>query len=72
MNRTEHLNWCKERALQYVNIGDLQQAFASFQSDMTKHDETTNHIGLKSGIMLMISGHLANKSEMERWIVGFN
>jgi len=72
MNRTEHLNWCKQRALEYVKIGGLQQAFASFQSDMMKHDETANHFALQMGTMLLISGNLASQSQMENWIVGFN
>ena len=37
MNRTEHLQWSKDRAIEYVNTGDNPGAFASFQSDMSKH-----------------------------------
>jgi len=29
MTRDEHLKWCKERALEYVDAGDLQQALTS-------------------------------------------
>lgn len=72
MNRSEHLQWCKDRALEYVNTGDLKNAFASFQSDMTKHEETNDHIALKLGTMLLISGHLSNENQMKEWINGTN
>jgi len=38
--RQEHLEWCKKRALEYIDINDLQQAFASMVSDLNKHPET--------------------------------
>lgn len=40
MTRQEHLDWCKGRALEYVNAGDLSGGMASMMSDMSKHDET--------------------------------
>jgi hypothetical protein len=70
--RDEHLKWCKQRALEYVNAGDLQQAFASFQSDMTKHPETANHMALQMGTMLLFTGNLSSERQMRDWIVGFN
>lgn len=39
-DRAEHLAWCKERALEYVDRGDLVNASSSFISDMAKHPET--------------------------------
>lgn len=71
MNRNEHLNWCKERALEYVKKGDNNNAFASFQSDMSKHPETANHLALSMGTMLLIGGHLQTSQQMEpldNWI----
>lgn len=35
--RREHLAWCEERAIAYLDAGDLDGAFASFASDITKH-----------------------------------
>lgn len=72
MNRAEHLEWCKQRALEYVDKGDLKEAFASFQSDMTKHPETDGHLALKLGTMLLIGGHLSSNKQMRDWITGFN
>lgn len=40
MNRREHLDWCKKRALEYVDHGDFKQAITSMMSDLGKHDET--------------------------------
>jgi hypothetical protein len=39
----EHLDWCVERAMEYANRGEMVSAWASFASDVTKH-EGTRHI----------------------------
>lgn len=70
--RAEHLKWCKQRALQYVDSGNLSEAFASFQSDMTKHPETDGHLALQMGTMLLLGGHLSDAQQMRNWITGFN
>lgn len=62
MSRAEHLEWCKQRANKYVEQNDLQQAFASFQSDMTK----------EMGTILLLGGHLSSQHQMKEWINGFN
>ena len=72
MTRGEHLQWCKDRAMEYVNAGDLSQAFASFSSDMSKHSETATHSALPLGFSLMFAGHLGTTDKMEKWILGFN
>lgn len=72
MNRQEHVEWCKKRALEYVEIGDLIGAFASMSSDLRKHPETENHLGLQLGIMLMMGNKLGTKEEMRKFIEGFN
>jgi len=71
-NRTEHLQWCKDRALDYVKQNDMKQAFASFQSDMTKHPETANHLALQMGTMLLLGGQLSSARQMSDWITGCN
>lgn len=72
MTRAEHLQWCKDRAIEYVQKGDTNNAFASFQSDMSKHPETANHIALELGTMLLVSGSLSSVKQMSDWINGFN
>lgn len=72
MTRAEHLEFCKKRALEYVDAGDLTQAFQSMDSDLGKHDETRGHPGVELGLGLMMAGHLATPHEMRKWIEGFN
>lgn len=72
ITREDHLAWCKKRALEYVGIGDLTQAFASMTSDLTKHKETDGHIGMKLGAELLFAGHLNTPEKMRKWIEGFN
>jgi hypothetical protein len=38
--REDHLAWCRQRALEYVEANDPMQAFASMASDLRKHHET--------------------------------
>jgi hypothetical protein len=72
MTREEHMQWCKQRALEYVESGDTQGAFASITSDLGKHPETANHIGIELGMMQLIGGTLSTPSEMRKFIEGFN
>lgn len=39
MTREEHLEWAKNRALEYVDLYDLPNALASMLSDLSKHPE---------------------------------
>jgi hypothetical protein len=70
--RAEHLAWCKQRALEYVDAGDLQGAFASMASDMNKHPETARSDVHVLGMGLLMGGHLSTPGDMRRWIEGFN
>jgi hypothetical protein len=70
--RAEHLKWCKDRALEYVDRGDIANAFTSFTSDMNKHPQTANNVALEMGAMLMFSGNLSTERQMREWINGFN
>ena len=71
-SRAEHLAWCKERALAYVDQGDLQNAFASLISDLRKHPETEDHAASELGMMLMMTGHLNTVKDMRDFINGCN
>ena len=72
MNREEHLAWCKTRALEYIEAGDLHQAYASMASDLGKHPETEGHAAIQLGMMLLMSGYLSTAQEMRKFIEGFN
>lgn len=70
MTRQEHMEWCKQRALEYVDT-DPQGAYASMVSDLGKHPETANHVGIQLGMMQMIGGMLSTPAEMRKFIEGF-
>ena len=72
MTRSEHLQWCKDRALEYVDNNDMQQAFASMGSDLNKHPETTGHAGIQLGMGMLMAERLDSAEEMRKFINGFN
>ena len=72
MNRSEHLQWCKDRALEYVENDDTTNAIASMQSDMGKHEELADHLGLELGMKLLLMGHLSTTYQIREWVIGFN
>lgn len=69
-DRAAHLEWCKERALAYVDGGDLTNALASITSDLRKHPTTEYHPGMVLGTALAMNGHLATPDRMREWIEG--
>lgn len=72
MNRQEHLEWCKKRALEYIDMGDVTNTYASMVSDLRKHPETENHAAIEMGVEMMFTGLLATPEKMRRFIEGFN
>lgn len=72
MTRQQHLEWCKKRALEYVDNGDTTNAFASMASDLQKHPETSGHAGMMLGTRLLVAGHLSASSAMREFIEDFN
>lgn len=76
MTREEHLEWSKKRALEYIEVmfpPDPAQALTSMMSDLSKHPELKEHIGIRMGVgFMMIPGWISNIPEVRRWIVGFN
>jgi len=70
--REEHIKWCKTRAVQYLDAGDWNNAWASMASDLSKHPETKDHSGLMLGTLQLMGGMLSSVSEMRRFIEGFN
>jgi hypothetical protein len=69
--RAEHLAWCKERALEYVDAGDLPNAVASMGSDLSKHEGTSNPAN--AGLMMLGMMHVmdGDAAAVRRWIEGF-
>jgi hypothetical protein len=72
MTREEHLAWCKERALEYLDRGEVRDGFMSMLSDLRKHIELEGHIGIQLGVGLMLTpGWIENEREVRHWIEGF-
>ena len=69
MTRAEHLKWCKERALREETP---QNMWASMCSDLNKHGETRDHIGINLGMVQIMSGRLSTISAMRDFVEGFN
>jgi hypothetical protein len=72
MNRTEHVNWCKKRANEYLDQNNITDAWGSMVSDLGKHEETAGHIAIELGMIQMLSGNLSSVSDMREYINGFN
>jgi hypothetical protein len=67
----EHLTWAKERALELLGQGDLQQAFMSMISDLGKHPGTKGHPMIRLGTDLYLGKHLDSSIEIRKFIEGF-
>ncbi len=69
-SRDEHLAWAKQRALKYLDSGDLANAYTSMASDLRKHpelhykEEVLDHLALT-----YLINHDAHG--LRRWIEGF-
>ena len=71
MTRLEHLEWCKGRALEYLDAGDVNQAITSMLSDISKHKETEDRAGVL-GMLGMVALQSGSPTEARRFIEGFN
>lgn len=73
MTRDEHMAWAKQRALEYVDRSDLQNALASMGSDLRKHPDTDTRMAAvllgTEGVRCAMNGDIAG---MRRLIEGFN
>jgi hypothetical protein len=75
MNETEHLNWAKARALEYVDRGDCKQAYVSMRSDISKHEALYKRYRPYFATVFdsrFHSGQLSTPKAMREWIEGFS
>jgi hypothetical protein len=70
MTRAEHLAWAKQRALEFVDRGELLDAIASILSDLYKHPETERSVAM--GAMVAITVNRRDADAVRRFIDGFN
>jgi hypothetical protein len=71
MNRDEHLTWARQRALEYVGLGQMENALASMTSDAMKHPDTRTMCTTER----LHAGHLAvverDLDALRAWIEGW-
>jgi hypothetical protein len=70
MTREEHVEWCKARAMKYLDHGDVANAVTSMMSDLSKHPDTKAH----SVFMGLLGMQIMLDEDMEaarRFIKGF-
>lgn len=72
MTRQEHLDWCKKRALEHIDNGDLKDAFISICTDLGKHEETKDHPAIITGMRLMLFELLNTQHDMRKFIEDIN
>lgn len=66
--RAEHLAFCKQRANELLDLGDIEGALASMASDLRKHPETARSVEICAlGIV-----HMDSVATMRHFIEGFN
>lgn len=70
LTRTEHLAWCKRRALEYLDLGEPQTAITSMMSDLKKHPGTACSVDGLSALALWHAAQGGTES-VRRFIEGF-
>jgi thioredoxin-like negative regulator of GroEL len=72
LTRSEHLAWAKARALAYCDEGNINEAFTSLASDLSKNPETADHKAMEHLMSLMLFGEGMTVEDMRRYIKGMN
>lgn len=71
--REEHLKWCKQRATEIVDRGDIQGAFAAMMSDLHTWEGGELYDQLTLAHLWMDAALFRKTAEdMRNWIEGFN
>ncbi len=70
MTREEHLEWAKQRALEYCDRGELQHALDSLISDLFKHPGAYNVEFGMNAVGMWMEGKLDTADKMREFING--
>lgn len=68
MSRDEHLEWCKQRAREYLATGNWADAVVSMLSDLSKHPETAKSLDVAQVLMFGVD----DLPSAREFIEGFN
>ncbi len=73
MTREEHLNWCKERAIQEMDYyNEPSKGIISMMSDLRKHPETNHESLISLRGMMLLGNQIKTKQEAIKFINEFN
>jgi len=72
LTRAEHLQWAKDRALEYVEAGDLTSACASILSDLGKHPQIDPSTAQTVWAIEAMTGGLSTAEKVRHFINGIN
>jgi hypothetical protein len=72
MNRAEHLQRAKDRALEYADRGDWPGAMASLIRDLGQHPETDGHAGIVPMLELSATDEFRRPGRMRKCIENFS
>lgn len=64
--RDEHLAWCKRRAHEYIERGDLRDAVTSMWNDLNKHPDTMTAFHPDLSALMLAAAVAAIEGERER------
>lgn len=69
--RAEHIAWCKQRALEYLDAGELVSAATVMLAHLNERDDTK--ISADNALVKLLELYLRNQDEagVRRWIEGF-
>jgi hypothetical protein len=72
-SRKDHLDWCKQRAIEYLDRGDIAKAYASMISDIGKWEGGDLYDALTLAYISMDAMLFrTTAADMRNWIDGFN
>lgn len=72
MTRAEHLEWCKQRAREYLDRRDIANAVTSMLSDLSKHPETAKSSEGALAMLGILTIQQGDLNKARRFIEGFN
>ena len=73
MTRQQHIAWVKQRALSFARVGNVEEALASYISDMGKHPEADpGRVVRELAVSLSRAGKLRTSRQMCEFIEGTN
>ena len=72
MTRDEHIAWCKKRAIEYVEAGNLSHAVANMASGLKTHPDTDNPALNGQAMIDMMYVADGDNAAVQRWIQRFS